>query len=61
MQYKNYNTIYSELTINNNNITVKFTYDLENIDKADLDKNLVSFKNLNDEELKKMTCKNRDN
>lgn len=61
MQYKNYNTIYSELTINNNNITVKFTYDLENIDKADLDKNLVSFKNLNDKELKKMTCKNRDN
>jgi len=61
MQYKNYNTIYSELTINNNNITVKFTYDLENIDKDDLDKNLVSFKNLNDKELKKMTCKNRDN
>lgn len=60
VQYKEFDTIYSEITISDN-VIVKFTYNIEHISHENLDENITSYKSLYNNELKNMTCKNRDN
>ncbi len=59
-KYKEFNTIYSEISINDK-INIIFTYNIEDVEQQNLDKlDIKSYKELKEKELDKLTCQKKE-